>query len=355
MNELGLLSKAQCIASVSGGSLAAGILATQWALYGNPDGMGVLPSFREIFLPKVLTFAQSHLDVMDIAAGILPFTTAAIQISRSYEQLLFGNLTLRDLPSSPEFVFCSTNLSTGVLFRFTRKYAGDYILGYIPDPQIKLSTAVAASAAFPPFLSPVVLDVTESDFEDWPDDVEQIGVDVAAFRRRIVLCDGGVYDNHGIEPIAKRFTTNFVSDGGAPFARVPIEHVDWLSQLRRIADVEDSQVRALRRRALIESFRVGNAVVENGTISVEQLDRGARLGAYWGIDTDQSKIGLSDGLLVDPVVASSLAAVSTRLSNPGDDIAKGLVNWGYAIADRSIRAHYKGPQITNGPPPAFPI
>ena len=282
LNELGLLSKVSRIASVSGGSLASGVLATQWPLYGTPDANGVLPAFAQTFLPKIQGFARNRLDIMDIAAGLLPFTTAADQIAHSYERLLFSDVTLANLPPGPEFVFCSTNLSTGVLFRFTRKYAGDYILGYIPDPQIKLATAVAASAAFPPFLSPVLLDVKEGDFKDWPEESGRSTVDPAPFRQRVVLCDGGVYDNHGIEPIVKRFPTNLVSDGGAPFSRLPLQHLDWLSQLRRIADVEDNQIRALRRSDLIERFKFGTATVVAGVIPDEQLKRGARLGALLG-------------------------------------------------------------------------
>jgi NTE family protein len=36
-----------------------------------------------------------------------------------------------------------------------------------------------------------------------------------AFTKKLVLTDGGVYDNLGIEPVWKRYRTLLVSDGGA--------------------------------------------------------------------------------------------------------------------------------------------
>ncbi len=71
-------------------------------------------------------------------------------------------------------------------------------------------------------------------------------------RERVVLTDGGVYDNHGLEPVVKRYMTVLVSDGGAPFGRSPEIGFDWVRQLKRILDVTDNQVRAQRRRNLMD-------------------------------------------------------------------------------------------------------
>jgi NTE family protein len=71
------------------------------------------------------------------------------------------------------------------------------------------------------------------------------------------LSDGGVYDNHGLEPIVKRYMTLLVSDGGAPFARTPQVATDPIRQLQRVFDVTDGQVRSLRRRDLITPLPTG--------------------------------------------------------------------------------------------------
>ena len=46
-------------------------------------------------------------------------------------------------------------------------------------------------------------------------------IDPTPFRAKVLLTDGGVYDNHGIEPIIKRFMTILVSDGGPPSHELP--------------------------------------------------------------------------------------------------------------------------------------
>lgn len=60
--------------------------------------------------------------------------------------------------------FCSSNLRTGSLFRFSRGDTADYRLGLHRDPDLDLATAVAASAAFPPVLSPLRLDLSRFNF-----------------------------------------------------------------------------------------------------------------------------------------------------------------------------------------------
>src|SRR5262249_44682638 len=148
----------------------------------------------------------------------------------------------------------------GVLWRFSKPYAGDYVVGRLHKPAIAGSHAGAASSAFPPVLSPFLLELPKGSFTDWPSGPVLDAGAIYAFRSPVILCDGGVYDNHGVEPIIKRYLTDFISDGGAPFARTADVHTDWIGQLRRILDVTDNQVRALRRRDLIERFIDGNKI-----------------------------------------------------------------------------------------------
>src|SRR5262249_36530143 len=159
---------------------------------------------------------------------------AAEQVAASYDKSLLHNKSLRDLPDKPRFVFCATNLQTGVLWRFSKPYAGDYVAGRIDKPDIPLSTAVTASSAFPPFLSPLM--PRQPAITDWPGQRAGAGgvVDPAPYRSRVLLTDGGVYDNHGLEPIVKRYMTLLVSDGGAPFGRNPDVATDPIGQLRRV-------------------------------------------------------------------------------------------------------------------------
>ena len=132
----------------------------------------------------------------------------------------------------------------------------------------------------------------------------------------------------------------FVTDGGAPFGRTAEINIDWISQLRRVLDVTDNQVRALRRRDLIDRLLAGNRIADESKL-VSGKAR-AQMGAYWGIDTDPAKVNGPGALPCDSATVHKLAQIGTRQSDLGEQTSKQLVNWGYAICDRSVRTNYKG-------------
>jgi NTE family protein len=350
LNELGILSRVARISSVSGGSIASGYLACVWNKLGAPNAAGAFEKFKEIYVEPILGFGRQKIDVTDILIGFLPWTSAANQVAATYDKFLFHKISLQGIPDSPRFVFCATNLQTGVLWRFSKPYAGDYIMGRMEKPDLPLSKAVVASSAFPPFLSPLVLELPKGSFGDWPGQAAGAGgiKDIAPYRARILLSDGGVYDNHGLEPIQKRYMTILVSDGGAPFARTMDVATDPIRQLQRVFDVTDGQVRALRRRELVDRFKA------SGKLKPDQTDPYARFGTYWGIDTDPTKVEPAGAL---PCAASNvdhLAHLSTRLSDLGETESKQLINWGYAICDRCVRVHYDVAEIQQKPGPKWP-
>jgi NTE family protein len=352
LNELGLLSTVARISSVSGGSIASGYLACVWQQLGAADGAGSYAQFKEKYVEPILAFSRQKIDVGDILTGLLPWTSAADQVKDSYDKALFHGITLQALPDTPQFIFCATNLQTGVNFRFSKPYAGDYVVGRLANPDLPLSTAVTASSAFPPFLSPLVLTLPAGSFTDWPGQAAGAGgvVDPAPFRSKVYLTDGGVYDNHGLEPIVKRYMTLLVSDGGAPFARTAEVATDPIRQLQHVFDITDNQVRSLRRRDLIARYQASEKV----KLPAAQVDPYARFGTYWGIDTDPSKVGPTGALPCGTATAQQLANLPTRLSDLGETQSKQLINWGYAISDRCIRTHYNVAEIQQKPVPAWP-
>jgi NTE family protein len=287
--------------------------------------------------------------VGDIVSGLLPWTSAAQQVAASYDNLLFHNFKLSGMPDQPQFVFCATNMQTGVNFRFSKPYAGDYVIGRLANPDLALSTAVTASSAFPPFLSPLVLTLPAGSFTDWPGQTDGTSpaVDLVPFRAKVLLTDGGVYDNHGLEPIVKRYMTLLVSDGGAPFQRTPDVATDPIRQLQHVFDITDNQVRSLRRRDLIARYEAAT----QAKLQPTQTDPYARLGTYWGIDTDPTSAAPADALTCSSADAHRLAGLATRLSDLGEALSKQLINWGYAICDRCIRKYYV---LSPTPGPAWP-
>jgi NTE family protein len=331
LNQAKLLARLDRVSSVSGGSITAGALGIGWRNLAF-DGE-IATNFIEVVVDPLRALARTTIDRPAIIGGLLLPGDAASRITDALDDLL-GGATLQDLPAGkPRFVINATNLESGVLWRFSRPYMRDYRVGEVVSPRRKLAEAVAASAAFPPFLSPLTLDLRNETFT--PDS----GTDLqyAPFTDRAELSDGGVYDNLGLETAFKRYKTLLVSDGGGAFEPDPDPPNDWVLQMVRVLRVIDNQVRSLRKRQLIAAY-----------------ESKIRQGAYWGIWSNIAQFDPAPpGLLPAPHEATrQLAAVATRLADLPDETHERLINWGYAVCDAAIRTHL----ITDGiePPAGFP-
>jgi NTE family protein len=331
LNELGYLPRLDRISSVSGGSITAGVLASRWNQL-TLDQHGVATNYKEAVVTPLRGLAGKTIDVWSILRGILTARSIGGAIARAYRRHLFGDTTLIDLPKTPRFVFNATNLQSGVLWRFSRPYMRDYIVGEVkladaapaPPPDIPLASAVAASSAFPPFLSPLVLRLENSDFtpnSGTPTDSGE-SLERPPFTTRVVLSDGGVYDNLGLETVWKRYRTVLVSDGGGHLSPSERPRGFWPLQILRVLNVIDSQVRALRKRQTIDGYKAG-----------------LRTGTYWGIRTNIADYQLSTAMDCPHNKTLVLANVATRLGKLDAATQERLINWGYAVCDAAIRAH----------------
>ena len=154
------------------------------------------------------------------------------------------------------------------------------------------------------------------------------------YTTRVVLADGGVYDNLGLENAWKAFTTVLVSDGGGHMGDQPHPKHNWPMQAYRVLGVIDNQVRSLRKRQLIDGFNAG-----------------LRKGAYWGVRSNIADYDLATSLPCPMDATMKLAGVSTRLAALKPRSQEQLINWGYAISDTALRKHVE-PSLD--PPPGFP-
>ena len=162
------------------------------------------------------------------------------------------------------------------------------------------------------------------------------------YRSRVVLADGGVYDNLGLEPIIKRARTVLASDGGSPFSTEPRPCGFWPLQVVRVLICEDNQVRGLRKRDLIERYQL--CIRHSRTRASRSGPRPdtaaiARKGTYWGITTEVANYPTAPGLPCPPEETERLAKLSTRLANTKQRDQENLINWGYAVCDYAIRAY----------------
>jgi NTE family protein len=335
LNEVGLLPEVKRFSSVSGGSLSAGVLAMNW---GNLafDDRNVASNFNELVVIPLRKMAGTRVDLPAVVAGsLLPGASISDRIAAAYRRHLFGAATLQDLPDDPpRFVFNATNLTTGVLMRFSKPYLGDYKIGRILKPDVELAVVVAASSAFPPILSPCTLHFKG---QQW---VKEAGndpnLDKPEFRDKVELTDGGVYDNLGLEPAWKKYMSVLVSDAGGILAYESDPSNDWIRQTYRVLKIIDNQVRSLRKRQIVGSFRAGE-----------------RNGMYVGIWSDLAEFPQA-ALPVDHRMTLELAKIPTRLDALDDRLQERLINWGYSVCDAGLRSYYLRAKLRDAPATALP-
>lgn len=317
LNELGMLQGIDRISSVSGGSLAAGILAAGWAKL-DFDAEGVARGFHPNVSEPLLLLARKRVDVPAIMLGFVPFVHAANVAARIYDKVVFDDKTLQDLPERPRFVFTSTSLQTGVLWRFAKEYAAEWRVGEWANPDLKLTLAVAASAGFPPLLSPLRIKPPRGKIRSW---AEPTTLSEPGFTQKLFLTDGGVYDNLGLEPIWKRYRTLLVSDGGAVTQPVSRPFTNWYSQFRRVLDVSLQQGINTRIRIL------------------QGLERSqSRTVAYWGIGKTVESYGKDNPLDFSAEMTARAAIVDTRLTKFPKETRQLLVRAGYAHTTAALAA-----------------
>jgi NTE family protein len=326
LNDAAMLRGLKRVSSVSGGSITAAVLGMNWTRLAFDDH-DVAQNLDVMFRDPLRAMAARTIDENSILAGLLLPGSIADKITAAYDKHLFRGATLADLPDDaqgPRFVINATNVQTGSLWRFSRPYMGDYQVGLVRDAQFPLARAVAASSAFPPVLSPLTIsDVDPADFDSttYGERFEP------PYNDTVVLSDGGVYDNLGLETAWKHYDTILVSDGGGRLAPDPEPKGDWAQHGLRVIDVVDNQVRSLRKRQLIDSYV-----------------RRQRAGTYWGIrsefrDYRQGNTQFADPFNLAEFDPAPLAAVKTRLKRMDAATQERLINWGYAICDTALRRH----------------
>jgi NTE family protein len=327
LNELGLLAQIREFASVSGGSITAGKLAHAWPSLHFADGQAT-NLIEEVANPLV-RFASVGIDVRAILLGFLPGRTAGDGVQEAYDRHLFHGASLQDIPDTPRFTFMTTNLQTGSGWRFSKAYAADFRVGRMDQPQLPLSCVVAASSAFPPFLSPIRLKFKTGTVKP------MAGADLhrPPFTEVAVLSDGGVYDNLGLERVWKRCRTILVSNAGRNTPDVGSPTGRWIGQIFRTLGLVQQQAENSRKRILFGMHNLGQRKV-----------------AYWSIDTPVSSYGLADPLPMESDAAATAATMRTRL-NPFSRVEINLLlRAGYAGADTSLR---KQTLATNTPAASF--
>ena len=221
LNDLRLLDRVQVMSSVSGGSVIAGMYAYSAGSFQEFDERvaGLLRrglqrdiisrTLRPGAVWKVLRdsvtasawFIGSALNrlvraMMRTKVPICPGPPPQRRYSRSeafrdvIADMYFGERLVCNVErNSLHTVINATELRTGSAFRFGSKQSGCWRFGTIEPQEVLVADAVAASAAYPILLPALdrVFQFTERDGTEEP--------------RRVLLTDGGIYENLGVNPM----------------------------------------------------------------------------------------------------------------------------------------------------------
>ena len=342
LNELGVLSRVRTISSVSGGSIASGLLATVWTRLARVGDR--FTNLESLFEQPLRAFCGSNIRNGPLLWGrlnprnwprLLSSAFSATDLLAVEYRRLLGSVRLSALPDSPRFVFCAANLQTGVSFELSARSIGDYALGYAEPGPLTLAEAVAASSSFPFAFPPLVRTMDVDAFSGGDPKAMAAG-----FRPgpRVALTDGGVYDNMGLEPAWKTHATVLVSDGGTPF-EIQARTRTWLvPRLQRSFQVVANQALAVRKRWLISAYL-----------------RGVYGGAYWGLGTDPDEYRPPGGARpagYSGRVIDRLRVVRTDLDRFSAALQSVLMNQGWALAGAALGRW--GPDLAIHPSPAVP-
>jgi NTE family protein len=345
LRELDWLGRLDRVSSVSGGSIMSAILARAWPEL-SAEGFSSRV-FERLVTRPTLRFADRTIDVFVIAAGLIPGVNPADLLARRFDRILTGGMRLADLPDRPRFVFNAATLATGVSWRFQKPYMGDSRLGVVCEPDLPLSRAVAASASFPPFVAPLVLDLRGMELRKTPgadlfDDERYL-----ALHERVLLLDGGAYDNLGIEPVEGRCRIVLASDAGGNL-RVDARRARyefWWPLIRRTLDLAVEDGRAQRRRALVDRATAARSLPADDPLRKRLRTEHV---AIWRTSLDISGHRLlPPDWTVAPGWNGYLSALPTRLSPMSASDREHLVNWGYLTADLMLRSWV--PELEDAP------
>lgn len=347
-----LLERVTHISSVSGGSLAVGLVFSA-PNGGWPTSNEYLHARARDIRNRMIT-ADLELDALRRAA------TRPSLLLRGRAGLIAGSLEsswgvtgrVSELPPVPTWTINATTYQTGKNWRFTWKRMGDYVTGYVPFPHVPLAEAIAASAALPGLLGPLVI---RSDEYSWyaftnnGNPGQMIAIQPAMARYH--LWDGGVADNLGLEALHKpsgnrlRDGVNFLVVSDASAAPGIAAKRATLGSAKRLIDIASQQVRGLRVRQVMETFvsRPGSGAYLRMGKDANYILSGA------GLPTDEVAAAVVDYL--SPAEVAAAHAHPTRLHRLAPDAFDRLYRHGWEVADTTLAGLYPQtfPRMGNRP------
>jgi NTE family protein len=298
-----LLQRVRWVSSVSGGSVAHGLFAHHYAaLERKQFSPQAFDQFViEPFIERISTNSLVWKLILNLWRVIGPRTRTHL-LADGFDEWFYRERLLEHLPESCRFVFNAANLTTGVRFGFERDVFGDYVLGRCTTAGsgLRLADAVAASAAFPGAMAPLVL----RSF-DFP----------CAQNRVPKLVDGGAYDNMGLEAVDDLPNAFLVAiNAGGLFHTGRFGGLPIIRNLTRVNSLLYRQSTALRRREMVARFMAFEKAKRNRQPAPEWGRQGILFGqaqSGWQADLNTRNCASNSRWSIQPSHASPATSVNS--------------------------------------------
>ena len=284
----GRLERVHVLSTVSGGSLAAGlVLSSNHLRWPSSEQFidGVLQQAKRAITEHSLqsiTLFRTLRQPWKFAGGRGNLFAAALEDAWG----IHG--TMKEIGASPRWFINATCLETAKNWRFSQHHLGDWKFGHNYTQAVPLSIAMASSAAIPYMADFVKLDIEAEGWFKIDPGTDEPQSAINPPTKSVRLWDGGLYENLGIEAVYKpqrefvdkSVTRLIVSDASAYLADRYRESPGVLMarypyiRPPRMFEIISEQTRSLRTRFLMDSIqsnRLTGSIVRLG-VSVMKVD-----------------------------------------------------------------------------------
>jgi NTE family protein len=210
-------SKIDVISAISGGAVVGAL----WALHFN-DWNSFSKKIEWILANGFEKELLRHIFSLNRIFRLLKLGIDADEFGEVLDRRIFGGIKLADMPAHPLLILNAAELKEGVNFKLSKNLCGSYKDGNFPLPNLRLSQAVAYSAAYPLFFS-----------------VKKL---LAPNQKNVFLTDGGAYDCIGANALmpdkdsksilVQKCDTVIISDASFPYyidqSRLALSVIDGL-------------------------------------------------------------------------------------------------------------------------------
>jgi NTE family protein len=330
--DVGALGSLRYLSSVSGGSVANGLVANVWPALRARNFTAA--AVDDLVIDPFVKQISRHSLKRSLIKGIwrtIGSSTRTDLLARRFDEWFFHGTRLADLDPEVRWIVNASNLVSGARFTFERDVVGDYTIGLTStaDTELRLSTAAAASAAVPGAFAPLRLR----------------GLTFPCATVEPALLDGGVYDNTGLEAIdSERYRDVFVAtlnSGGllqpGAYGKVPL-----VRELARSNSLLYRQSTALRTRWMVDRFEHGGQVPPGQPLPV-----GARRGVLTGLATEFPDPGQASLPLwraahreISEHDGKHLAQVPTVFDRLDESLCRALVHRGWWLTGAAIAMYH---------------